>query len=85
MNCREACGACCIMPSISSPIPGMPNGKYAGVRCIHLTEDLKCQLFNSPDRPRVCISFKPELLVCGNSRNEALSIFASLEGIDIET
>ncbi|WP_429347626.1 hypothetical protein [Paraburkholderia sp. Clong3] len=25
--CRPDCGACCIAPSISSPIPGMPNGK----------------------------------------------------------
>ena len=30
MNCREGCGACCIAPSISSPIPGMPHGKPAG-------------------------------------------------------
>ncbi|MCC6439509.1 MAG: YkgJ family cysteine cluster protein, partial [Rhodanobacteraceae bacterium] len=26
MSCRSGCGACCIAPSISSPIPGMPNG-----------------------------------------------------------
>ncbi|HNV09555.1 MAG TPA: YkgJ family cysteine cluster protein, partial [Dokdonella sp.] len=29
MSCRSGCGACCIAPSISSPIPGMPNGKPA--------------------------------------------------------
>ncbi len=69
------------MPSISSHIPGMPSGKPAGVKCIHLTDDFKCLLFNSPDRPRVCIGFQPEILVCGNSREEALSIFAKLEGI----
>ena len=28
------CGACCIAPSISSAIPGMPDGKPAGVRCV---------------------------------------------------
>jgi Fe-S-cluster containining protein len=39
MECREHCGACCIAPSISSPIPGMPRGKPGGVRCIHLSED----------------------------------------------
>jgi len=27
IDCRSGCGACCIAPSISSPIPGMPNGK----------------------------------------------------------
>ena len=31
MNCRPHCGACCIALSISSPIPGMPAGKPAGV------------------------------------------------------
>jgi hypothetical protein len=25
--CRPGCGACCIAPSITSPIPGMPDGK----------------------------------------------------------
>jgi Fe-S-cluster containining protein len=83
MNCREACGACCIIPSISSPIPGMPNGKLAGEKCIHLTDDFKCRLFYSPDRPRVCIGFKPETLICGKSRDEALEIFAELEGMSI--
>ena len=32
MDCRRNCGACCIAPSITSPIPGMPQGKPAGVR-----------------------------------------------------
>ena len=36
MDCRPGCAACCIAPSISSPIPGMPHGKPAGVRCIQL-------------------------------------------------
>lgn len=26
LDCRSGCGACCIAPSISSPIPGMPDG-----------------------------------------------------------
>ncbi len=25
--CRPGCGACCIAPSITTPIPGMPHGK----------------------------------------------------------
>ncbi|MDD8045446.1 MAG: YkgJ family cysteine cluster protein, partial [Verrucomicrobiota bacterium] len=32
MECRPGCGACCTVVSISSPIPGMPQGKPAGVR-----------------------------------------------------
>ena len=31
MDCRAGCGACCIALSISSPIPGMPAGKPAGI------------------------------------------------------
>jgi Fe-S-cluster containining protein len=27
LACRPGCGACCIAPSIASPIPGMPQGK----------------------------------------------------------
>ncbi|MGK3606278.1 YkgJ family cysteine cluster protein, partial [Klebsiella variicola] len=38
MECRTDCGACCIAPSISSPIPGMPQGKPANPRCIQLSE-----------------------------------------------
>jgi hypothetical protein len=60
----------------------MPNGKPAGVRCIHLTGDYKCAIFNSPDRPKVCGGFKAETLVCGNNREEAINILSELEGLD---
>ena len=39
---RSGCGACCIAPSISSLIPGMPQGKPAGVHCVQLTDDNRC-------------------------------------------
>lgn len=77
--CRNACGACCIAPSISTPIPGMPNGKPGGVRCIHLTEDLRCGIFDSPDRPKVCGDFRADELVCGKNREQALQILSDLE------
>jgi len=81
MQCRINCGACCIYLSISSPIPGMPNGKPAGVKCIHLTEDMKCELFGKPERPEVCIKFQPEELFCGNNKEEAIQIMKTLENI----
>ncbi len=65
MACRAGCGACCIVPSISSPIPGMPLGKPAGVPCIHLDAQRRCGIFQSPDRPAVCAGFAPEPEVCG--------------------
>ncbi len=56
----------------------MPEGKPAGVRCLHLMEDYKCALFNSPERPAVCSAFKPEPEFCGATREEALRILSDL-------
>lgn len=77
--CRPSCGACCIAPSISSPIPGMPMGKPAGVRCIQLDEDNRCKIFDSPERPAVCGSLKPSNEMCGATREEALLYLNRLE------
>jgi uncharacterized protein len=79
MQCRRQCGACCIGPSISSPIPGMPGGKPAGVRCVQLDEHQRCRLFGRPERPRVCGSLQPQPSMCGASREQALQWFAVLE------
>ena len=74
MNCREGCGACCIAPSISTPIPGMPSGKPAGERCLHLTVELRCALFGQAERPAVCSVFEADIEVCGGSREEAIRL-----------
>ncbi|GAA4341934.1 YkgJ family cysteine cluster protein [Pigmentiphaga soli] len=79
MNCRERCGACCIAPSISSPIPGMPGGKPAGVRCVQLDHDERCRIFGHPDRPAVCGSLQPDESMCGESREQALRWLGRLE------
>ncbi|MDR3390077.1 MAG: YkgJ family cysteine cluster protein [Rudaea sp.] len=79
MECRTGCGACCVAPSISSPIPGMPDGKPAGVRCIQLTDANLCALFDQPGRPGVCRRLRPEPAMCGTSRGEAMRILATLE------
>lgn len=78
-SCRGRCGACCIAPSIHSPIPGMPQGKPAGVRCVQLDEADRCRLFGRPERPAFCASLKPGPEMCGSSREEALAILAALE------
>ena len=77
--CRAGCGACCIAPSISSPIPGMPEGKPAGVRCVHLTVDKRCALYGKPERPVVCSDLKPSREMCGQSAADALERLAALE------
>lgn len=81
MDCRVGCGACCIAPSISSPIPGMPNGKPAGVRCVQLTDDNRCKLFGLPDRPAICNRLKPSEEMCGQNADEALAYLIMLEQI----
>lgn len=79
MECRPHCGACCIAPSISSPIPGMPGGKPAGIPCVQLTADLGCALFGRPERPAVCSSLRAEPAMCGSRREEALAWLLDLE------
>jgi Fe-S-cluster containining protein len=79
LACRVGCGACCIAPAISSPIPGMPLGKPAGVRCVQLTDDHRCAIFGDPSRPAVCGRLRPEPAMCGDSREHALAWLDELE------
>jgi Fe-S-cluster containining protein len=81
VQCRAGCAACCIAPSITSPIPGMENGKPAGMRCIQLDGDDRCRLFGDPRRPAVCGSLQPSLEMCGNGRAHALRFLDRLEAM----
>jgi hypothetical protein len=81
MECRAGCGACCIALSISSPIPGMPAGKPAGVRCVQLTDDNRCRLFGQPERPDVCVRLRPMPEMCGSTREHALAYLTWLEAV----
>ena len=79
MDCRPGCGACCIAPSIASPIRGMPHGKPAGLPCVQLDDAFGCRLFGRPERPAFCATLQPEPGMCGGSREEALSLLGLLE------
>lgn len=79
MNCRKGCAACCVAISISSPIPGMPYGKPAGVRCVQLDENNLCSLFAMPERPAVCRGLEPSVEMCGASDDEAYTYLNRLE------
>ena len=78
-DCRPGCGACCIAPSISTPIPGMPQGKPAGVRCVQLDDQNRCRLFGHPERPAVCGALDPEREMCGDDAAGALAFLTRLE------
>ena len=80
MDCRAGCGACCIAPSINKPLPGMPEGKPAGVMCVNLDPTTYlCRIWGSDLYPEACRQFRAETRVCGNSRDEALELILLLE------
>ena len=81
IDCRTGCGACCIAPSITSPIPGMPFGKPAGVRCMQLTADYRCAIFGSPERPACCAGLAPAPEMCGANREQAMHWLDHLERV----
>lgn len=78
-SCRPGCGACCIAPSITAPLPGMPRGKPAGVACVNLTADFRCRLFGRPERPAFCAGLRASREMCGQDREQALAWLADLE------
>jgi Fe-S-cluster containining protein len=77
--CRAGCGACCIAPSITSPIPGMPQGKPAGVPCVQLDEQMRCRIFGRPERPAFCGGLKPAREMCGETPTQAMRWLMNLE------
>lgn len=81
MNCRTGCAACCVVISISSPIPGMLRGKPAGVRCVQLTDDGRCRLFGDASRPEVCVRLRPSREMCGRTDADAYRYLGWLETV----
>ena len=81
MDCRPDCGACCTAPSISSPIPGMPDGKPANTRCVQLAENNLCMIFGSPLRPKVCSGLQPSAEMCGSTHPQAITYLLELEAL----
>lgn len=57
----------------------MPKGKAAGVRCVQLDEQSRCQLFGSPLRPAVCASLQPHPDMCGDNADHAVRWLTQLE------
>lgn len=79
MNCRPHCAACCIAPSITLPLPDMPDGKPAGVPCVQLDEDSRCKVFGKPERPAFCAGLQPSVEMCGETREQAMVWLSRLE------
>jgi len=80
MDCRKGCGACCIAASITSPLPGMPQGKAAGEPCVNLNSlTFTCGVWGTSAYPDVCKRFQASIENCGETKNQALSIITTLE------
>jgi uncharacterized protein len=72
VNCRKGCAACCTVISISSPLPGMPEGKPAGIACVNLDpEALSCTIWQTKEYPEVCRNFLATPEICGETNSEA--------------
>jgi uncharacterized protein len=78
-KCRQGCGACCCFMSISTPIPGHPNGKPAGVTCFNLTKTWECGLYHTDMMPAICKQFKGDPELCGKTFEEAKKGIIALE------
>ena len=57
----------------------MPDGKPAGVRCVQLSDDYRCLIYDRPERPEVCRRLRPNLEMCGDTREHALLYLTELE------
>ena len=79
MDCRIGCAACCLVITISSPIPGFPDGKPAGEACHALRPDGSCSIWNTPDYPPVCRDFRATEEYCGATDADARRLLAALE------
>jgi len=57
----------------------MPQGKPAGVRCVQLGDDLRCAIFDKPERPACCAGLQASAEMCGPDRTHALQWIARLD------
>jgi uncharacterized protein len=63
----------------------MAQGKPAGVRCVNLTSENLCSLYQKDERPKVCITYRFTEEFCGSSMDEALKLIAKLEVVTVTT
>ena len=77
--CHNNCAACCSVISISSPLPSMPFGKPAGIRCVNLDDENLCKIYEATNYPIVCKNFKMNYETCGKSAEQAIYNLGMLE------
>jgi hypothetical protein len=75
MDCRYACVARCIAPSICTPSPGAA----AGVSCAQVTAELHYRLFGAPRRTAVYMGLAPSIEMCRHDAAGAKAWLTALE------
>ncbi len=63
------------------PDPGHARRQPANTPCVQLDERLRCKLFGSPLRPKVCGGLQPSKEMCGESRHEAMTFLIRLAAL----
>jgi len=56
-------------------------GKPANTPCVQLDESLRCKLFASPLRPKVCGGLQPSAEMCGQTTHHAMVYLIELEAL----
>lgn len=57
----------------------MPQGKPANTPCVQLDAQLRCKIFGSSLRPKVCASLQPSAEMCASTREQAMTWLLTLE------
>jgi hypothetical protein len=47
--------------------------------CAQLMDDYRCAVFGQPERPAVCRALRPEMNMCGETREHAIEWLDRLE------
>ena len=55
----------------------MPHGKPASIRCVQLTDDNRCRIYDA--RPDACQRLRPSREMCGETTEDALHYLSTLE------
>ncbi|MGE9526938.1 YkgJ family cysteine cluster protein, partial [Escherichia coli] len=53
----------------------------ANTPCVQLDESLRCKIFASPLRPKVCGGLQPSAEMCGQTTHQAMVYLIELEAL----
>ena len=63
----------------------MPNGKPAGVPCVHLDAQRRCKIFGQAGRPAVCAQLQASMEMCGPINDGGQHAMRYLQQLEVLT